>query len=346
MVISLESQNVKMKRYVSYSNKRLINLKFKNIKIGAPEFRVPEIHIGINMYPYFIGLIMFLLIFPVSSRFFIPKPSTYIDIDSVILPENSADVESKKLIDKYGIVSNDDYFFDVTTFKGETLSALSVKYGVSIDTILQYNNITDIKKFSEYKKIVIPKYSGFNHKVQSIDSLNRLSVKYSVPVEDIFRVNSLTSESLSGLEWIFIPSVDPTSWGFKSNISRFFIYPLKGSISKRYGYFTNTITGITSLYEGIDFTSNYTDMVYASKGGYISRIGYSSSYGHYIYIDHTGGFRTLYAHLDKINVELHSEVAQGEPIGVLGNSGFTNSKKLFFSIFYRDKSVDPEIYLR
>lgn len=341
MVISLESQKVKIKRSVYIPRKRLYNIKIKKI-----DFKIPNISINLKHIPYIIGIFMFLILFSKGCIFFIPKYNTLVNLDSIILPVHRADILSKKLIDNYDESINDSYFSEVRIYRGETLSSLSIKYGISKDTILQVNGITDIRKLPELSSLIMPVTDGYKYKVASKDSLESISRRYNVPSNNIFRVNGLTSESLSGYKTLFIPGVNPVDWGWKSNVSKYFVYPLNGFISKRYGFFTNSITGITSFYEGIDLVPNDGDDVFASKAGYISRIGYSPNYGNYLYIDHHGGTRSLYAHMDEINVIKHQTVKQGDVIGLVGKSGFTNTTKLFFSIFNRDKTINPEEYLK
>ncbi len=341
MVISLESQKVKIKRSVYAPRKRLYNINLNKIK-----FKIPDITISLKHIPYMIGIFMFLILFSKGYIFFIPKPNIVVNLDEIILPEHRADILSKNMIDNYEVTINDNYFSEVRIYRGETLSSLSIKYGISRDTILHVNGITDVRKLSTFNSLIIPVTDGYKHKVTSRDSLESISRRYSIPVKDIFRINGLKSESLSGLKTLFIPGVNPVDWGWKSNIERYFVYPLNGFITKRYGFFTNSITGITSLYEGIDIAPSSGDDVFASKAGYISRIGYSPSYGHYLYIDHLGGTRSLYAHMDEINVAKHEKVKQGDVIGLVGKSGFTNTTKLFFSIFNRDNTVNPEEYLK
>ena len=346
MVISLESQNVRTKRNIYNPHKKVskvYNYNKSSFKISFPKINFTPDFLSI---PFLLGFVIFLFIFSKGDNLFLPKPKSVMNINTISLPEHSVEFENKNLVVNYNVYKNESYFNSVHIYKGETLSSLSVKYRVSISTILNYNQITDIRKFSDINTLLIPTVNGYVHNIESKDTLESLSLKYKIPIKDIFMVNNLKSQNISNMESIFIPYVNPEDFGWKSNIDKFYIYPLLGNISKRFGYFTNSITGITSMYEGLDFSPIEDLNVYASKSGYVSRIGYSANYGHYIYLDHAGGVRTLYAHLDNVQVSQFEIVNQGDSIGVVGNSGFASKTKLFFAVFDRDEPVDPERYLK
>ena len=71
----------------------------------------------------------------------------------------------------------------------------------------------------------------------------------------------------------------------------------------------------THFHAGIDLkTQGKTGQpVYSAKEGYISRIKIQSGgYGHSIYITHPDGYKTVYAHLDRFNPEIHEFVKQNQ----------------------------------
>ncbi|MGL1894170.1 MAG: peptidoglycan DD-metalloendopeptidase family protein [Spirochaetaceae bacterium] len=343
MVISLESQNVKIKKSIYKPQMRIPNIEFN---ISNPFKKLKNVTINNRYIPFIISLFIFSILFSRGSSLFIPTSKLKVDIKNITLPDHTADVISKDSIQIYESSVQDSLYTKALLHAGETLSTISIQYGVSRQTILQVNNIRDIKKIDTIAFLTVPPTDGYLHQLSARDTLDSLSLKYDVPIKDIFRLNNLKSENISHLDTIFIPGVDPLLQGWQSNLDRFFIYPVDGFISKRFGYHTNSITGITSLYQGLDLIPLEGDKVYASKSGYISRIGYSANYGKYIYIDHTGGSRTLYAHLDEVEISIRDSVKQGQVIGTVGNSGFTSRNKLFFSMFIKEEPINPELYLK
>lgn len=122
------------------------------------------------------------------------------------------------------------------------------------------------------------------------------------------------------------------------------------------------------FHAGIDIKSAkgvVGDAVYSAADGYISRIKVDKSgYGNSLYISHSNGYTTVYAHLDKfksdiekfvkaqqyiqkkfeVDIDLTHEkfpVSQGDEIGKMGNTGSSNGAHLHFEV--RETSTDNPI---
>ncbi len=353
MVISLDSQNVKVKSSGYAFRKRfLIGEKARknriNLNIGKHLNYYFKVFLKVNygIFVYFFSALIFSIIFSTGSFLYIPTNQQNLSTKSIVFPNHSADVFSKNLMVNFAMNSNTSLFREEILYPGETLSSISIKYGLLRGTLLHVNDVHSIDHFLEKNRIIIPEVDGYIHKVGPKDTIDSISKKYNVLVKDIFRVNRLKSENISSIDTIYIPGVDPEKWGWHTDIKKSYIYPVNGYITKRYGPTTNDITGLTTLYEGVDLVPFDSKDVIASLGGRVSGSGYSGNYGHYIYIDHPGEMRTLYAHLSRIDVDLFDSVSQGDTIGKIGKSGFTNIEKLFFTIFYKNETVNPEDYLK
>lgn len=61
----------------------------------------------------------------------------------------------------------------------------------------------------------------------------------------------------------------------------------------------------------------------------VTNVG-NRSYGRYIVIDHGGGWTTLHAHLNAFLVAVGQRVDQGQPIGLVGNSGGSSGAHLHY----------------
>ncbi len=60
-----------------------------------------------------------------------------------------------------------------------------------------------------------------------------------------------------------------------------------------------------------------------------------------VIIDHENGYRTLYWHLERIDVAIGDRVAAGDPIGIIGNTGCSLGPHLHFGVQYLGRNVDP-----
>ena len=71
----------------------------------------------------------------------------------------------------------------------------------------------------------------------------------------------------------------------------------------------------------------------------------NASYGNCVKIDHGNGFATLYAHLDRVDVRLGQQVAQGQTIGRMGNTGNSYGAHLHFEVWQNGRRINPVPYL-
>ncbi len=96
--------------------------------------------------------------------------------------------------------------------------------------------------------------------------------------------------------------------------------------------------------------------IYAVASGTVTKSTFaSSSYGHYVNIDHGNGLSSLYAHMDARYVSVGDKVVQGQVIGILGNTGNcwprptaanpVAGSHLHFEMRLNGNRVNPEIYL-
>lgn len=99
---------------------------------------------------------------------------------------------------------------------------------------------------------------------------------------------------------------------------------------------------------GVDFELPAGEKVYAAKKGIVARMGNSRAAGNYVVLLHANGVETSYNHLGKVmrNLRIGTAVTGGEPIGIVGCSGYCTRAHLHFAIRYSKKMVDPLKYTK
>ncbi|PKG24159.1 M23 family metallopeptidase [Niallia nealsonii] len=121
-------------------------------------------------------------------------------------------------------------------------------------------------------------------------------------------------------------------------------WPSDGIISDLY----NTRNG---HHKGIDIAGNINESVYVVDRGIVMKSYYSNSYGNVVFIKHTNGIETVYAHLNKRMVKQNDQVKKGQVIGKMGSTGNSSGVHLHFEIHNKEwtmtkkNAVDPMVAL-
>jgi murein DD-endopeptidase MepM/ murein hydrolase activator NlpD len=97
---------------------------------------------------------------------------------------------------------------------------------------------------------------------------------------------------------------------------------------------------------GIDIDGRRGQKVVAARAGLVSYSGNTMrGYGRTIVIDHGDGFHSLYAHNDRLLVEVGQKVDRGQPIALVGRTGNATGDHCHFEIRREAIPVDPLLYL-
>jgi murein DD-endopeptidase MepM/ murein hydrolase activator NlpD len=90
------------------------------------------------------------------------------------------------------------------------------------------------------------------------------------------------------------------------------------------------------------------------RSGTVVQAGWNGGLGYSITVDHGEGVKTVYGHSSAVLVKVGQKVAAGEPIGLLGNSGYSYGTHLHLEVYvngaaqtplkwFMDKGVDFEL---
>ncbi len=105
------------------------------------------------------------------------------------------------------------------------------------------------------------------------------------------------------------------------------------------------------LHKGVDLKSRDGNLtIYSPYAGdaYVDGVvndpyGNFTGYGNYIILKSMGDkYRTVFAHLQTMNVTHGEVIKPGQPIGVMGNTGFSSGIHLHYEVFENGIEVDPK----
>lgn len=120
--------------------------------------------------------------------------------------------------------------------------------------------------------------------------------------------------------------------------------PINGArLSSHFGRRHHPVLGYTKMHEGTDFAAPRGTPIFASGDGVIETAYRSSSYGNYIRIKHSGGWKTAYAHMQKFASGMRdgARVSQGEVIGYVGTTGRSTGPHLHYEVLKNGTPVNP-----
>jgi len=224
---------------------------------------------------------------------------------------------------------------------GDTLLGIAKKFNLSMDAIIALNGIRSARTLRSGSILKIPNMDGIPYTVKKGDSLFKISKTWGIPLEAILDANDLTSDVISPGTQLFLPGARLSSVEVKRVIGNLFVYPLKGRLTSPFGWRNDPFTGVRRFHAAIDIAQDIGSPVAASMDGRVSATGYNSVYGNYIILSHEGGYQTMYAHLSRILVRKGDRVVQKQPIGAVGNTGYSTGPHLHFAIFKNGRAINP-----
>jgi len=126
-----------------------------------------------------------------------------------------------------------------------------------------------------------------------------------------------------------------------------YAWPVPGFSWISSGFGDRFIFGQIRFHGGIDIAGSGINgkPVVAADTGKVAVVGYNSSYGNYIMIDHGGNNWTVYAHLSGFNCSRNQMVSRGQTIGYVGSTGNSTGPHLHFEVRINGVRVNPLGYV-
>jgi len=94
-------------------------------------------------------------------------------------------------------------------------------------------------------------------------------------------------------------------------------------------------------HQGVDYAAPTGTPVRSVGDGVVDFAGVQNGYGNVIILKHSNNYKTVYAHLSRINVRKGESVNQGQNIGAVGATGWATGPHLHFEYRINDVYRDP-----
>ncbi len=125
------------------------------------------------------------------------------------------------------------------------------------------------------------------------------------------------------------------------------IKPTEGMVISGYGMRFHPILKYRAMHEGLDFSANLGDAVYATGKGTVEYARRMGTYGNLVIVDHGYGYKTYYAHLSAFaeGIKPGATVERGQKIGFAGSTGRSTGPHLHYEVYKNGNTVNPIQYL-
>ena len=118
--------------------------------------------------------------------------------------------------------------------------------------------------------------------------------------------------------------------------------PSKGHITSHFGARTDPVSEGTAFHWGIDIAQSKGEPVWVTADGKVTFAGKKRYSGNVVEVSHfESGYKTVYAHLQTINVRVGRKVGRGQAIGTVGTTGRSTGPHLHYEVHFQNKPVDP-----
>ena len=255
-------------------------------------------------------------------------------------------------------VTGPSRIFSIQIYKvlpADNLQTIAARYDLRPETILWANPKLESNPDLLWpgQQLIIPPVDGVMHVVRPGDTLSSLAVKYKVSVEEIveFPLNNLDSANspINSGRQLIIPN------GTKPYVARqvaMYRGPVPADAVRGSGNFAWPVSGhITQRFwnghRAIDVGARAGAPIVAADSGYVIKAshGWNGGYGRMVMIDHGNGFVSLYAHMHTVYVRQGENVAKGERLGTVGNTGRSTGPHLHFEIRQNGAARNPFYFL-
>ena len=246
--------------------------------------------------------------------------------------------------------------------RGETIFSISRQYQISINELMQANNITDPSTLQVGRRLTIPDarssiQPGGNFPVrdnpssvsQSIpvnpvlndykvirgDTFYSIARTHKISVQNLLELNNLTeSHVLKAGDVLKVPRLAvvqaPVAQAPSGN----------GLFSLRWPVIPKDISYMTGQM-GVVVEAERTEIVRSLTQGSVVSASPWRKFGRVVIVETSGGYYYMYGGLETINVNVGDRITPGMDLGRLGVNAVSEKPQLFFMVFQKEKPIDP-----
>ena len=157
---------------------------------------------------------------------------------------------------------------------------------------------------------------------------------------------AVPSEAPAQTAAVYTPDAQPANTDLLQQVLGFaYGAPVQGQFSSGFGLRTDPLAGGSRFHYGLDIAAEEGAVVSSFADGVVTAVGESSELGRYITVSHPNGYSTLYAHCTRITASSGQQVACGDPIAEVGETGRATGPHLHFELHHGSTYLNPVYYV-
>lgn len=240
--------------------------------------------------------------------------------------------------------------------KGDTLSTIAQKFGISEDTIKWANDLSGEDLSIDQELQILP-WTGIMHKVLPGETVYTIAQKYNTDAQKIvdWKFNDFANPETFALvtgQTLMVPDgIKPSEQPFVKRqvlvaqgpvpvASGGYTYPIHGGISQFFSWY----------HPGLDITAPIGTPIVAAHSGTVTRVSvgtYDGGYGTNVWLSNGAGIESHYAHMSGVNVSIGQRVVGGSTVvGWIGMTGRTTGPHVHFEMRRDGGYVNPLGYVQ
>lgn len=240
--------------------------------------------------------------------------------------------------------------------QGETIWGISRRYGMKPARIVEHNPELKNRPLYIGEEILIVREAKKGpvatkakaklryYKVKKGDTLSHIAKRQRVSLASLRKWNRLNKKSVikigQRLKIYKGGGRKGPPPGYK--YAKFFDWPLRGVITSGYGRRSNPFVGARRQYHrGIDIGARMGTPIRAARDGVVIMSRRMGGYGNCIFVRHSDGYVSVYAHNMVNKVKVGQVVKRGNVIGKVGRTGSATGPHLHFEVRRWKKPINP-----
>ena len=122
-------------------------------------------------------------------------------------------------------------------------------------------------------------------------------------------------------------------------------WPIRGAVNSEFGRRRSPWSEGSEFHDGLDIAAGFGTPVKAPAPGTVVFADVKGNYGRTVILDHGGEVKTLFGHLEKIEVAPGQRVDRGQRIAQSGSTGRSTGPHLHYEILVRGRAMNPRTFL-